>query len=205
MFKLSWDKNRGITIAEYYTMQGMLEGLVGKGLITRREIDLTLERIATENNLVDDLYGRRDHRYQQNILANTVTPQPTENKVDGFRSVLPVSNDIITTVQTEQKVLKYISLTEIVRSSHMENPSYVIQSWLRSENTLVFLDLWEQENNPAYDASAYAALLEKKKTSSFTVTAKQWIDRTKAIGIISKQGKQGGTFAHPMIACEFAT
>ena len=60
----------------------------------------------------------------------------------------------------------------------------------------------EQENNQAYDKSAYAALLEKKKSTSFTVTAKQWIEQTKAIGITSKQG---GTFVNPMIACNFAT
>lgn len=48
-------------------------------------------------------------------------------------------------------------------------------------------------------------LLEKKKAASFTLTPKLWVDRTKAIGMFSKQGKSGGTFAHPMIACEFAS
>ena len=51
----------------------------------------------------------------------------------------------------------------------------------------------------------YAELLKRKKTASFTLTPKLWIDQTKAIGIVSKQGKNGGTFAHPMIACEFAS
>lgn len=48
-------------------------------------------------------------------------------------------------------------------------------------------------------------LLEKKKTASFTLMPKLWIDRTKEIGIFSKQGKSGGTFAHPVIACDFAS
>lgn len=83
--------------------------------------------------------------------------------------------------------------------------AYVIQSWLRSKNTLAFLNLWEQENNPDYREAGYVELLEKKKTASFTLTPKLWIEKTKAIGIISKQGKGGGTFAHPMIGCEFAS
>lgn len=81
----------------------------------------------------------------------------------------------------------------------------MIQSWLRSGNTLAFLNLWEKENNPNYSEADYMELLEKKRAASFTLTPKLWIDRTKAIGITSKQGKSGGTFAHPMIACEFAS
>lgn len=84
-------------------------------------------------------------------------------------------------------------------------PGYVIQNWMPSGNTLAFLNLWEKENNPDYCEDGYKELLEKKKAASFTLTPKLWISLTKAIGIISKQGKSGGTFAHPMIACEFAS
>lgn len=98
----------------------------------------------------------------------------------------------------------YVSLTEIARAHSEDAPGYVIQSWLRSGNTLAFLNLWEKEHNPDYNEAGYMELLEKKKVASFTLTPKLWIERTKAIGIVSKQGKFGGTFAHPMIACEFA-
>ena len=98
-----------------------------------------------------------------------------------------------------------VSLTELAGQYSEESPGYVIQSWLRSGNTLAFLNLWESENNPDYCENGYLELLEKKKAASFTLTPKLWIERTKAIGIISKQGKSGGTFAHPMIACEFAS
>ena len=81
----------------------------------------------------------------------------------------------------------------------------MIQSWLRSGNTLAFLNLWEKEHNPDYSEAGYMELLEKKKAVSFTLASKLWINRTKAIGIVSEQGKSGGTFAHPMIACEFAS
>lgn len=107
--------------------------------------------------------------------------------------------------QDKKQDESYISLTEIARAHSEDAPGYVIQSWLRSENTLAFLNLWEQENNPDYRKDGYVELLEKKKAASFTLTPKLWIDQTKAIGIVSKQGKAGGTFTHPMIAREFAS
>ena len=67
------------------------------------------------------------------------------------------------------------------------------------------MNLWEKGHNPDYSEAGYMELLEKKKTASFALTTKLWIDRTKAIGIVSKQGKSGETFAHPMVACEFAS
>ena len=70
---------------------------------------------------------------------------------------------------------------------------------------MAFLNLREKEHNSDYSEAGYIELLEKKKVASFTLTPKLWINRTKAIGIVSKQGKSGGTFAHPMIACEFAS
>lgn len=70
---------------------------------------------------------------------------------------------------------------------------------------MAFLNLWEKENNPDYYEDGYKELLEKKKEASFTLTPKLWISQTKAIGVISKQGKSGGTYAHPMITCEFAS
>ena len=98
---------------------------------------------------------------------------------------------------------KYLSLTNIAREINKESPSYVIQGWFRSRNTIEFLKIWEIQNNPKFNESECAALLELMKKPSFTVTPKQWITRTKAIGLVSNQGKNGGTFAHPDIAGDF--
>lgn len=196
-------EGKKVNIVDYYTMRELTEGLVAKGIITQEIMDTTMERIARENSLLDALHGSPSHRQDSESSARTITILPTDPKAD--TPCVPDHKKSGMLILSEQPMSEYMSFTELVRSHHMENPSYVIQSWVRSENTLAFLDLWEQENNPAYDKSAYAALLEKKKSTSFTVTAKQWIEQTKAIGITSKQGKQGGTFAHPMIACEFAT
>ena len=178
-------------------------------------MDGGVEMFARENNLIGIVDIPLNQLKQEETPKRTITilpatpnmklNSPTEPPATVNPTPILPQKEIDVAAFDEQKPVEYISLTAFARSHHPGNPSYVIQSWMRSENTLAFLDLWEQENNPAYNASAYAVLLEKKKTASFTVTAKQWIEQTRAIGITSKQGKQGGTFAHPLIASEFAT
>lgn len=108
-------------------------------------------------------------------------------------------------MMTVEKANQYLSLGTIARQFSEQQPSYVVQSWLRDRGTLEFLMLWEQENNPEFDIRAYQELLERTRESGFTLTPKHWLERTGAIGITSKQGKTGGTYAHPDIACEFMT
>ena len=99
--------------------------------------------------------------------------------------------------------VEYISLTDIAKRFDSENPSYVIQSWLRSRNTIAFLGQWERENNPSFDEQAFQQLLVDVRSPSYTLTPARWIERVNAAGIISKRGKNGGTTAHPFIACDF--
>lgn len=96
----------------------------------------------------------------------------------------------------------FVSLTESVRALSDESPGHVIQSWMRNRSTLEFMALWEAENNADFNRLGYESLMEQQ-SGSFTMTPKQWIDQTGAIGLVSKQGRNGGTYAHPMIACEF--
>ena len=97
----------------------------------------------------------------------------------------------------------YISLTDIAKRFDSENPSYVIQSWLRSRKTIAFLGQWERENNPNFDEQAFQQLLVDVRSPAYTLTPARWIERVNAVGIISKRGKTGGTAAHPFIACDF--
>ena len=110
----------------------------------------------------------------------------------------------------EHTVYKYlrptdepVSLTDIARRFEPENPSYLIQSWLRSRNTIEFLGEWERNNNKQFDEKAFQKLLKDVRLPSYTLTPKRWIETVNAIGIESKQGKNGGTMAHPFIACDF--
>lgn len=97
------------------------------------------------------------------------------------------------------------SLTEIAKRKDSFNPSYVIQSWLRDKNTLELLCLWEKEHNLEFNLEEARKLIAKTKESSFTLTLKIWIATTNAKGIVSKQGKGGGTYAHHEIAIDFIT
>lgn len=97
----------------------------------------------------------------------------------------------------------YVSLTDIARKYDTENPSYLIQSWLRNRNTVELLATWERNNNPDFNESAFQKIVLAAKTPQFTLTPKKWADMTNSIGITSKQGKGGGTMAHPFIACDF--
>lgn len=177
-----------LNLVDMYGIGLMLEHLVAEGSITCEERDRVILRIARENDIAEYMlsnlagYGRS----KQEVLERAKRRKGLES-------------------QGKKQEEGYISLTEVARAHSEDAPGYVIQSWLRSGNTLAFLNLWEQENNPNYSETGYAELLKRKKTASFTLTPKLWIDQTKAIGIVSKQGKNGGTFAHPMIACEFAS
>ena len=105
----------------------------------------------------------------------------------------------------EYKDKSTYSLTEIAKMKDESNPSYIIQSWLRNVNTLQLLCLWGKEHNPDFNLEEAKKLIEKTKEPSFTLTAKIWIANTNAKGVISKQGKGGGTFAHHEIAIDFIT
>lgn len=97
----------------------------------------------------------------------------------------------------------YVSLTDIAKTKDPKNPSYVIQGWLRDRNTLEFLHLWEREHNRDFYEMGFHKIKRNLSDPSFTLTAKIWKEQTGAIGIISKRGNGGGTFAHRDIAIDF--
>jgi len=99
----------------------------------------------------------------------------------------------------------YISLTGIARYRDAERSDYILQNWLRNRSTIEFVGLWEQFNNPDFNSIEFDGIKNMAGSNSFSLTPKRWIEATNAIGIISKTGKYGGTFAHRDIAFEFAT
>ena len=96
-----------------------------------------------------------------------------------------------------------VSLTELSRQYSEESPGYVIQSWMRSWNTLEFLRQWELEQNAEFDDQACEALIHQGHTTSLTITPTLWVRRTHAVGLYVKQGKGGGVSAYPEIAADF--
>ena len=108
-------------------------------------------------------------------------------------------------ILSENNKDEYISLTGIARYRDAERSDYILQNWLRNRSTIEFVGLWEQFNNPNFNSIEFDGIKNLAGSNSFSLTPKRWIEATNAIGIISKTGKYGGTFAHRDIAFEFAT
>ena len=108
-------------------------------------------------------------------------------------------------VYTEDFKNDYISLTDIARYKNAEEPKDVVKNWLRIRDTIEFLGLWEIIHNPDFKGVEFDSFKNESGTNAFTLSPQKWIVKTNAIGIVSKSGRYGGTFAHPDIAMEFAS
>ena len=107
-------------------------------------------------------------------------------------------------IYTEDFKNEYISLTDIARYKSDE-PFIVINNWLRSKDNIQFLGLWESMHNPDFKPIEFDRFKNEAGSNTFTLSPQKWIEKTKAIGIVSKSGRYGGTFAHTDIAMEFAS
>ena len=99
----------------------------------------------------------------------------------------------------------YISITDIARQKNPVEPKDVVKNWMRLKNTLEYLGLWEQLNNPGFKGVDFDPLLREAGTNAFTMSPSRWVEITGAIGIITKNGAGGGTFAQRDIAFKFAS
>lgn len=108
-------------------------------------------------------------------------------------------------IYTEDFKNDYISLTYIARYKNVHEPKDVVKNWLRVRDTIEFLGLWETIHNPNFKGVEYDSFRKEAGTNAFTLSPQKWIENTNAIGIVSKSGRGGGTFAHPDIAMEFAS
>ena len=100
---------------------------------------------------------------------------------------------------------EYISLTDLARYADEEDPRYPIQNWMRNKDVISYLGLWESINNEKFKGVEFDALKNEAGSNKFKISPQKWIKETNAIGIISKSGNNGGTYAHSDIAFEFAS
>lgn len=98
----------------------------------------------------------------------------------------------------------YISLTDIAKYKS-EDPNDVIKNWLRSKDTIEFLGVWENINNPNFKPVEFDGFRNQAGRNAFTMSPTKWINTTNAIGLVTKSGRYGGTFAQKDIAFEFAS
>jgi len=119
-------------------------------------------------------------------------------------------NEKITALSTEITIIPkngdddFISLTDLARYKNPNEPKDVVKNWLRSRNTIEYLGLWEGLHNPDFKGVEFDSFLHEAGSNAFTLSPQRWIEATNAIGIISKSGRYGGTFAHKDIAFKFA-
>ena len=100
---------------------------------------------------------------------------------------------------------EFISLTDIAKYRNSDDPRFVIQNWMRNRNTIEFLAVWEELHNPDFNRVQFEAVRSEAGLNRFVMTPAKWVEQTNAIGIVSKAGRYGGTYAHSDIAMSFAT
>ena len=117
------------------------------------------------------------------------------------KSVIEVQGAPITVLSKE--LGDYISLTDMVRN--FEGGSALIEQWLKNKDTVLFLGVWEQIHNPGFNSLEFEGIRNAAGRNSFFLSAKAWIDRTRAKGLAANAGRYGGTYAHKDIAFEFGS
>ena len=104
-----------------------------------------------------------------------------------------------------QNGMDYICITDIAKQKNSNDPNGVIANWMRNRNTVEFLGIWETIHNPCFNPIEFEGFRKEAGLNAFTLSPTRWILATKAIGIISQAGRNGGTYAQTDIAFEFAS
>jgi hypothetical protein len=114
-----------------------------------------------------------------------------------------VKNTEVTIIKIDN--IDYISLTDIAKSKNPDDANSVIANWLRNRNTIEYLGIWECLYNPDFKPLEFEGFMHEAGGNAFTLSPQKWAETTNSIGIISKSGRNGGTFAHKDIAFKFAS
>lgn len=115
---------------------------------------------------------------------------------------ITVQNTNITIINVDGE--DYVSITDLARHKS-DDPTAVIGNWMRNRNTIEFLGIWESLYNPDFKPLEFEGFRKEAGLNAFTLSPKKWIETTNAIGLISKSGRYGGTYAHKDIAFKFAS
>ena len=121
-----------------------------------------------------------------------------------IKTEIVVKNQKISVLRIDNK--EYISLTDLARYADSEEPRLPIRDWMRNKDVILYLGLWESMNNANFKGGEFDTFKNEAGSNKFKMSPQKWVRETNAIGIISKSGRyDGGTFAHPDIAFEFAS
>lgn len=120
----------------------------------------------------------------------------------GKTKKIEVENKLISIVRRGDE--DFISLTDMAKYRDSNRSDYIIQNWMRTRSTIEFIGLGEQLHNPDFNSIEFDGFRNEAGLNRFTLTPKQWIQNTNAIGVFSKAERNGGTYAHRDIAFELS-
>lgn len=117
-----------------------------------------------------------------------------------------MANRVVKVHDTEIRVIEqngedYINLTDMLRA---KDGDFFISDWLRNRNTLEYIGIWEEMNNPNFNYGEFATIKNQSGLNRFKISVKEFVAQTNAISLQAKAGRYGGTYAHKDIALEFA-
>lgn len=173
--------------------------------MTREEMSIHYEKLCFQYETIMNVLKQRNlvnldfaEEQREKFYANLGT-----EKEFHFNRLRDVEESIEWYFRNIDSTADYVSLTDIVKKYTQESPGYVIQSWMRSRNTMEYLRIWEQINNRDFNDVECMEIIEKSSKGLLTITPTKWISNTNAIGIRLKRGKGGSVKAHPDIASDF--
>lgn len=122
---------------------------------------------------------------------------------DNIKAQMVVKDQVINVIRIDDK--DFISLTDLARYADEDDPRYPIQNWMRNKDVISYLGLWESIHNENFKGVEFDTFKNEAGSNKFKISPQKWIRETNAIGIISKSGNNGGTYARSDIALEFAS
>ncbi len=144
------------------------------------------------------------------IASMSMPEQRDEEDMEDIKKMPRIAQDKIHAkgidigIFTQDFENEYISLTDIAKYKS-DAPDDVIKNWMRNRDVIEFLGLWEMLHNDGFNPVEFDGFRNQAGANAFTMSPKKWIEATNAVGIVSKAGRYGGTFAHSDIAFEFAS
>jgi len=151
------------------------------------------------------IFGQEEYIYSRDSIRGiSLFRVRKDDKMKGnIKTQIAVKGQEINVMRIDGK--EYISLTDLARYADSEEPRYPIQNWMRNKDVILYLGLWEKINNENFKGVEFDTFKNEAGSNKFKISPQKWIKETNAIGIISKSGNNGGTYAHPDIAFEFAS
>lgn len=122
---------------------------------------------------------------------------------DNIKAQMVVKDQVINVIRIDDK--EFISLTDLARYTDKDDPRYPIQNWMRNKDVISYLGLWESIHNENFKGVEFDTFKNEAGSNKFKISPQKWIRETNAIGMISKSGNSGGTYARSDIALEFAS